>query len=84
MSDTPTVYVDLLKSDNKATRSKRPQRYRWVARNGGNQKILARSSKSYNNAEDCLAAIEQLFGTGTDVTLRREGEDDVELRAAAG
>lgn len=67
MPNNPTVYVDLVEA--KFGR----QKWRWVARNAGNQKILARSSERYHNRQDCLDAIHQLFGEET-VVYKREGE----------
>lgn len=63
----PVVYIDLVKA--KYGR----QKWRWVALNAGNQKILARSSERYFNRGDCLAAIEQLFGEGS-IVYKREAE----------
>jgi uncharacterized protein YegP (UPF0339 family) len=79
---TPLVFVDLLQVADKATKSGRPQRWRWVAKNGANQKILARSSERYINRQDCHDAITQLFGAGTNIYLRQDGHGDQPLRRA--
>jgi uncharacterized protein YegP (UPF0339 family) len=79
---TPLVFVDLLQVADKATKTGRPQRWRWVAKNGANQKILARSSERYINRQDCLDAITALFGTATNVYLRQAEQGNQTLRLA--
>ncbi|WP_373234009.1 hypothetical protein [Mycobacterium marinum] len=81
----PVVYVDLYQVPEKnvlGRPTRRPQRWRWRAINGGNHKVLAVSSEAYTNEADCRAAIDQLFGTGTEVYLRRDGHDNQLLRFA--
>ncbi|AXN43431.1 hypothetical protein MM1218R_01483 [Mycobacterium marinum] len=86
MTDTaPTVFVDLYQVPVKnvlGRLTRRPQRWRWRAINGGNHRVLAVSSEAYTNEADCRAAIRQLFGTGTEVYLRRDGHDNQLLRYA--
>lgn len=81
----PTVYVDLVQAPQNplAKLSGRPQRWRWTALNGGNGRILAVSSEAYTNRNDCLAAIDQLFGTFSDVYLRSSQEGNQLLRLAS-
>jgi hypothetical protein len=79
---TPLVFVDLLQVTNKATKTGRPQRWRWVAKNGANQKTLARSSERYTNRQDCIDALTQLFGADTNIYLRQDGQGDQLLRQA--
>ncbi|ACC42333.1 hypothetical protein MMAR_3925 [Mycobacterium marinum M] len=81
----PVVFVDLYQVPAKSVLgrpSRRPQRWRWRAINGGNHRVLAVSSEAYVNEADCRAAIRQLFGTGTEVYLRRDGHDNQLLRFA--
>jgi hypothetical protein len=82
MSDSATlIYVDLKKSRRLWPR-KRPQRWFWVAKNGGNQKRLARSTETYTNKADCIEAIYALFGDGSNVYLRQAEIGNVNLRLA--
>lgn len=74
------VYVDLVHVENKATKTGRPQRWRWVARNGGNNKIMGQSSERYTNRKDCERAIDVLFGVNSEVYRRESEKGDVELR----
>jgi uncharacterized protein YegP (UPF0339 family) len=87
MNTRPVLYVDL----KQAPLSKlipgwglpgRPQRWRWVARNASNHKVMARSSERYTNKQDCLDAISQLFSPGTTVYLRQAEHGDECLRLA--
>ena len=80
-SDRTVIYVDLIRSTRRWPR-RRPQRWSWTAVSGGNGRTLARSSESYTNRADCIAAIYQLFGAGSDVYLRQEQIGDVALRTA--
>lgn len=73
----PVVYVDLYR-----TMFLRKREWRWRARNAGNQRLMATSAEGYRNLQDCLDAVEQLFGSGTDVYLRQAEHNDVELRMA--
>lgn len=80
-----TVFVDLVFVPESAARKlipgrKRHQGWRWVAKNADNQRTLARSSERYTNREDCLAAVEQLFGPATTVFKREAEMGDVVLR----
>lgn len=74
----PVVYIDLIQVPEPKARKLIPGRtrwqgWRWVARNAGNQKILARSSERYTNRQDALDAIVALFGSET-VVYKREAE----------
>jgi uncharacterized protein YegP (UPF0339 family) len=82
----PVVYVDLFQSENdtaRAPKAARPQLWRWRAFNAGNFERLAVSSEAYTNRQDCLDAIEQLFGSRTNVYLRQHEKGNVALRMAA-
>lgn len=81
-TEPPAVYVDLICTPVVRRRLSRPQKWRWIAKNAGNHKILARSSESYTNVSDALDAIDQLFGAQTDVWLRQPGEGNQLLRMA--
>lgn len=76
----PVLFVDLKCS--KTRWPGRPQRWYWVALNGNNFRRLARSSENYTNRQDCLDAVEQLFGSGTNVYLRQHEQGNVALRMA--
>lgn len=75
------IYVDLQKATSRWP-LKRPQRWSWVARNGNNMRILARSSESYTNRQDCLDAITQLFGNESNVYKRETEMGNQLLRLA--
>lgn len=74
--NTPIILVDLVQAGFGR------QRWRWVARNAGNQKILARSSERYTNESDCRKAIDQVFGPNVNVFLRQPERGNVALRRA--
>lgn len=78
------VYIDLYqKAQNPIARvAGRPQTWRWRAINGGNNRVLGNSADAYTNRADALAAIDQLFGTFTDVYLRSGNEGNQMLRLA--
>jgi uncharacterized protein YegP (UPF0339 family) len=79
MSDQ-LVWVDLYQDTSILARiTSRPQKWRWRARNGLNNRILA-SGESYTNRADALNAIHELFGPETDVYLRSSREGNVALR----
>lgn len=88
MSDPSLVYVDMYETPAPATWADilhtrpRPQRWRWRALNGRNFRVLAVSSEAYTNEGDCRAAITQLFGTGSEVFLRRHERGNELLRLA--
>lgn len=72
-SATPAlVYIDLYQTAPplRVLRPRRAQRWRWRALNGLNSRVLAASSEAYTNRDDALAAINQLFGTASNVYLR--------------
>ena len=68
----PVIYVDV-KQSRRLWPLARPQRWYWVALNANNFRRLARSSETYTNYGDLLAAIEEVFG-GQTVVYRREAE----------
>lgn len=76
------MFIDLIQTPVLKRLLGRPQRWRWVARNGSNFRVLAVSSENYTNKSDCVAAIEQLFGTGSDVYRREPETGNVRLRLA--
>lgn len=78
----PLIYVDIKRAALPSIRRGRPQRWYWVAKSADNQEKLARSSERYTNHEDCLAAIAQLFGSGTNVYLREQEQGNQVLRMA--
>lgn len=82
MTDQPLVYVDLFQAaaNPLARLAGRPQRWRWRAINGNNQRVLAVSSEAYTNEVDALNAIDELFGSRSDVWLRQQGESNLLLR----
>lgn len=60
------------------------QPWRWIAKSGDNHETLAVSSERYFNRDDCLHAIDLLFGNDSHV-YRREGKNgNVLLRHADG
>lgn len=86
-ADGPVVYVDLYQSEAPAKSlarrlfsARRPQVWRWRALNGGNGRIMAVSSEAYANEADALDAIDELFGSRSDVWLRQQGESPLLLR----
>lgn len=85
MTNPSLVYVDLqeVKVVNWLSRPfRRPQKWRWTAINGGNQRVLAVSSENYTNRQDCIDAIVQLFGDQSNVYLRQPEIGNIELRLA--
>jgi hypothetical protein len=68
---TPKVHVEMYKCAP-GRRGSRGQRYRWRAKNAGNNKILATASEAYTNEADCIDAIWQLFGGESAITLIRK------------
>jgi uncharacterized protein YegP (UPF0339 family) len=68
-----TIYVDL-------RQSKLTKQWRWTAKNANNMRKIATSGESYHNYADCLAAVEQVFGTGTTVFKREAEMGNVLLR----
>lgn len=87
-----TVFVDLIEMKPRKQRDDESnedysayietsfQPWRWVAKNAGNQKKLARSSERYFNREDALAAAEQVFSAATTVFKREAEMGNVLLR----
>lgn len=78
----PVVYVDVYRSEITRWRPFRNQLWRWRARNANNWKVMANSAEAYTNRQDCLDAIAQLFGSGTNVYLRESEQGNVALRMA--
>jgi uncharacterized protein YegP (UPF0339 family) len=78
MSESPVIYVDLIKS-----KLPRKQPWRWVAKSAGNQKKLATSGESYSNLQDALDAIALVWGDGTNVFLRQSEKGNIALRRPA-
>jgi hypothetical protein len=76
------IYVDLKQTSTRWP-LRRPQRWYWVALNGNNMRRMARSSEMYTNQQDCIAAIQQLFGQESNVYLRRHEMGNAMLRMAA-
>lgn len=85
MPSQPVIYVDLtqIPVNPLAKLAGRAQRWRWRATNAGNGRVLAVSSENYTNRNDCLAAIDQLFGAFSDVYLRSAQEGNQLLRLAS-
>jgi uncharacterized protein YegP (UPF0339 family) len=79
----PVIYVDIYSSDNKRTKTDRPQRWRWRAINADNNRKMATSGEAYSNYQDCFDAIVELFGDGTNVYLREAEKDNAPLRMAS-
>jgi len=77
-----TITVELTETATLTRLLGRPQKWRWVARDAGNHEVMAVSSESYTNRNDCLDAIETLFSEGTDVFLRTPDGGDQLLRKA--
>lgn len=78
----PVVFVDIFKTNPPRYRSKaRRQPWRWNALSAGNFEILA-SGEAYTNRSDALAAIQLLFGAGSNVYLRQAELGNVLLRRA--
>jgi uncharacterized protein YegP (UPF0339 family) len=82
MPEPALIIVELVKTATLNRLLGRPQRYRWVARNGYNHETLAVSSEAYTNRSDCLHAIRQLFGTNSNTYLREPEQGDLTLRHA--
>lgn len=76
------IYVELKKS-TRPWSTKRAQKWSWTASNGGNNRVLARSSEHYTNKADALAAIQALFGNTSNVFLGRHDNDKTVLRLHA-
>ena len=80
----PMIYVDLYQTPaSKNPLRRRDQRWRWRARNAHNNQILA-SGEAYTNHGDALHAINQLFGTQTDIYLREGGLPTLLRQATTG
>lgn len=75
----PLVYIVLYQSKPRKV-FRRAQTWRWRALNARNSRVLGNSADAYTNKGDALAAVEQLFGAGTDVFLRQPEAGDVVLR----
>jgi uncharacterized protein YegP (UPF0339 family) len=75
MSDT--ILVDVYQSRS-LLRRKQTWRWRAVA---GNGEIMA-SGEAYLHKQDCLDAIQQLFGTRSNVYLRQKEQGNELLRLA--
>lgn len=78
----PLVFVDLYQGSSRKLLS-RAQTWRWRALNGNNFRVLAVSSENYTNRQDCVDAIFQLFGNGSNVYLRQHEQGDLPLRMAS-
>lgn len=76
------VYIDLYQKRSLTRLLGRPQPWRWRALNGDNFRVLAVSSEAYTNRADALAAIEELFGTSSNVYRRESEQGNTELRLA--
>lgn len=81
VNENALIWVDLTQSKRRWP-LKRPQRWYWVALNANNMRRMARSSETYTNRKDCIAAIWQLFGDSTTVYLRQHELGNVNLRMA--
>lgn len=77
---TPGVIVVELYRCAPGRRGSRGQRWRWRAKDAGNNEILAKASEAYTNKRDALDAIVQLFSEGPRVRLTQPDEPDVILR----
>jgi hypothetical protein len=77
MSESPVIYVDLVKS-----KVPRKQPWRWVAKSAGNQRKLATSGESYSNRQDALDAATLVFGDHSNVYLREPEKGNRILRMA--
>lgn len=79
------VYVDIVCNPQPdAYTGTRWQGWWWRAINGGNFKVLAVASEMYTNKQDCIDAITELFGSGSNVYLRQSEQGNQELRLASG
>lgn len=79
-----TLYVDLYQTKPRLAQrlAGRTQRWRWTARSGDNQEILAVTSESYLHRQDAVDAIFLLFGDDANVYMRAVEHGNVELRLA--
>lgn len=84
MAENPLIYVDLYQDGAGllARVTGRAQRWRWRALNGNNSRVLAVSSESYTNQNDCITAIEELFANQSNVYLRASQRGNQLLRLA--
>lgn len=65
MSEPQVIYVDIIKANPVRAALGRPQLWRWIAKNAGNQKKLAKGTERYTNRAECLAAVVELFADAT-------------------
>lgn len=63
-------------------RGSRGQRWRWRA-TAANNRIMATSGEAYINEQDCLDAVEAVFGTGTRVRRTHPDQPEIILRDVA-
>lgn len=77
----PLVWIDLYQTKpNRVFR--RPQTWRWRALNAGNGRVLGNSADAYTNKADAVSAIQQLFGTSSNIYLRQTEQGNQVLRMA--
>lgn len=79
----PVVYVDIKQALSSIIPGRRQQRWHWVAKSAGNQRVLARSSERYTNRGDALYAVALLFSSASTVYLREAEHGNQLLRQAA-
>lgn len=85
MTPKAVIYIDIHQRALKPTlfrRGGRQQRHYWIALNGGNMRVMARSSESYTNRQDCVDAARLIFGSEVKVYLRQENQEIQLLRHA--
>lgn len=75
------IWIDLYQSTRRKT-LRRAQTWRWRAISGRNGRILANSADAYTNRSDAVSAIQQLFGSNSDVYQRQAETGDLMLRLA--
>jgi uncharacterized protein YegP (UPF0339 family) len=79
-----TIYIDLYQTPRRLLHrvTRRPQRWRWTARDAGNSEAMGVTSESYTNRQDCIDAIQQLFSDNSNVWMREAEHGNLVLRRA--
>lgn len=79
----PSIIVELIKSTPRRIPGRRPQPWRFLVRDAGNNWPYEKSSENYTNRDDTIAAIEDVHGPDATVVLREHGQPDRILREPA-
>lgn len=79
----PTVIISLIKDTPRRFPGRRPQPWRYLVKNAGNNKFYEKSSENLTNRGDAIDAIMDVHGPDATVILREEGKDDRVIREPA-